>query len=176
MRGLSQRLNSMAVDWKPHIFVGRIMLTDNTSMVNSSAFSTLVCIPITITIAYAAHKEITHKPQKFKVPYLVFLMFLIIASPLTAVPPFTGPKHRLSYPIVFFLYAIGMLVLFFIGWMGGRMAISIVETGVVDAIVWLLTSISSEDPESFKSPVWVPMVLITDSGFLNHLCLFSLFL
>jgi hypothetical protein len=105
-------------------------------MVNSTDFLALVCIPAAITIAYAAHEEITHKPQEYKDPHLVFLMFIIIAPPLAAVPPFTGFKHK-SYPIFFSLYGIGISVLFFTSWMGSRMAKSMVETGEVDAMAWL---------------------------------------
>jgi hypothetical protein len=54
-------------------------------------------------------------------------MIIIIAPPLAAVPPYTGFKHKLSYPIVFSLYTIGISVLFFTGWMG--MAKSMVENG-----------------------------------------------
>ena len=108
---------------------------------------------ITLLVAsLAAAFSATHKPQEYKVPHLVFLMFIIIAPPLAAVPHFTGLRSQLSYPIVFSLYAIGILVLFFTGWMGSRMAKSMVETGAseVDAIAWLLKSTSSQDPESFK--------------------------
>ena len=150
-RGLSRRqIRWMWIGNLTILWVASCALIAYASVVNSTGFLALICIPVAITIAYAAHEEITHKPQEYKVPHLVFLMFTIIAPPLAAVPPFTGLKHQLSFPIVFSLYAIGILVLFFTGWMGGRMAVSMVETGEVDAIVWLLTSTSSQDPESFK--------------------------
>ena len=150
-RGLSQRkIRWLWIGSLTFLWVASCALIAYASMVNSTGFLALVCIPVAITIAYAAHEEITHKPQEYKIPQLVFLMFIIIAPPLAAVAPFTGLKHRLSYPIVFSLYAIGILVLFFTGWMGSRMAKSMVEMGEVDAIAWLLKSTSSQDPESFK--------------------------
>ena len=120
------------------------------SLVNSTGFLALISIPVAITIAYAAEEEIIHKPQEYKVPHLVFLMFSIIAPPLAAVPPFTGFRQQQSYPIVLSLYTVGILVLLFTGWMGSRMAKSMVEWGEVDAVAWLLKSTSSQDPEFFK--------------------------
>ena len=120
------------------------------TIVDSAGFLAFICVPVAITIAYAAHEEITHKPQELKVPRLVFFVFITIASLLVAIPPFTGMKHRLSYPIVSSLYSIGLLVLFFTGWVGSGMAKSTDETSEVDAIAWLLTSTSSQDPEFFK--------------------------
>ena len=150
-QGLSQRkIRWLWIGSLTFLWVISCALIAYASMVNSTGFLALVCIPIAVTIAYAAHEEITHKPQEYKIPHLVFMMFIIIAPPLAAIPPFTGWERRLSYPVVFTLYGIGVLVLFFTGWMGSRMAKSMVEAGEVDAIAWVLTSTSSQDPESFK--------------------------
>ena len=150
-RGLSQRkIRWLWVGSLTFLWVASSALIAYASMVNSTGSLALICIPIAITIAYAAHEEVTHKPQEFKVPHLLFLMFFIIAPPLAAIPPFTGLRHHLSYPIVFSLYAIGLSVLFFTGWMGSRMAKSVIDAGEVDAVAWLLKSTSSQDPESFK--------------------------
>ena len=150
-RGLSQRkIRWLWVGSLTFLWVASSALIAYASMVSSTGSLALICIPIAITIAYAAHEEVTHKPQEFKVPHLLFLMFFIIAPPLAAIPPFTGLRHHLSYPIVFSLYAIGLSVLFFTGWMGSRMAKSVIDAGEVDAVAWLLKSTSSQDPESFK--------------------------
>ena len=150
-QGLSQRkIRWLRIGSFTFLWVVSSAVIAYATMVYSAAFLAFICIPIAITIAYAAHKEITHKPQELKFPRLVFIVFIAIASPLAAIPPFTGLKHRLSYPIVLSLYTIGILVLFFSGWVGSGMAKSMVETSEVDAIAWLLTSTSSQDPEFFK--------------------------
>jgi len=124
----------------------------------SSAFYLLVFIPISITFEYSMKKQVKHKPQKHRLPRLSLWVSMIITPLLAAAGYFRNPQ---KYHIFVILYIVGMLVLFFYGWMASRMSKSLEGTAEIDAITWLLKLETSPNPELFKKAC---RIVSSDSG------------
>ena len=154
LRGLSEKskrwlwIGSLASLWLTSSAL--VIYASMVTIGRATGYLVLICIPAAIVILYAVHEKEQHKPQEYELPRLVFYIIIMIAPPILAMAPIAGLPRQLCYPINFSLYAMGMLALLVAGYMGSRMAKSMVETGEVDAIAWLLKSTSSQYPESFK--------------------------
>lgn len=115
------------------------------TITHTSAFYLLVFIPIAITFEYAMKKKpVNHKPQKHRLPRLSLSAFMLIAPLLAAAGYFRNPRQ---YHIFIILYVLGMGVLSFYGWMASQMSKSLDETAEIDAIIWLLRSKTSPNPD-----------------------------
>ena len=90
------------------------MITYYTTLTCSSTCTPLICVPVAITFAYSMQENprADHKPQKFRLPLLTLLTFLIIAPILAAAGYFHNPQKS---PFFIGLYTVGMLVLFAFG-------------------------------------------------------------
>ena len=119
------------------------------TLTRSSICTPLICVPVAITFAYSMQESpgADHKPQKFRLPLLILLTFLIIAPILAAAGYFRNPQKS---PFFISLYSVGMLVLFAFGWMASGLSKSMEETREIDAIAWLLNSTPSHNPTLFK--------------------------
>jgi len=118
----------------------------------SSAFYLLVFIPIAITFEYAtddpnSERPIKHTPQKYRLPHLTLLVFIVVASLLAAAGYFRNPK---KFHIFITLYVVGMLLLFLYGWMARKMSKSLAATTEIDAITWVLKLETSPNREKFQ--------------------------
>ncbi|KIK02786.1 hypothetical protein K443DRAFT_5912 [Laccaria amethystina LaAM-08-1] len=116
----------------------------------TSAYYSLVFIPIAITFEYAMKKRVNHNPQKHRLPRLTLSVFILIGGTLAAAGYFRNPR---KYLIFVGLYVGGMSVLFVYGWMAGRMSKSLEPTAEIEAIIWLLsleTPPDSEIPDLFE--------------------------
>ena len=83
----------------------------------------------------------------------------MIITPLLAIAGyFRNPQ---KYYIFVILYIVGMLVLFFYGWMASGMSKSLDGTAKIDAITWLLKSETSPNPELFEKAC---RIISGDSG------------
>jgi hypothetical protein len=137
----------------------------------SSAFYLLVFIPIAITFEYSMKKQAKHKPQKHRLPRLSLWVSMIITPILAIAGYFRNPQ---KYYIFVILYIVGMLVLFFYGWMASRMSKSLKGTAEIDAITWLLKLEASQIPNYSRRHAEssaVIVVVTTNPRFWNHLCL-----
>jgi hypothetical protein len=113
----------------------------------TSAYYSLVFIPIAITFEYAMKRPVNHNPQKHRLPRLTLSVFILTGSSLAIAGYFRNPRR---YPIFVILYVVGMLVLFFYGGMAGRMSKSSEETVEIDAIIWLLSLETPPKPYLFE--------------------------
>ena len=99
-------------------------------------------VPATISIAYSTQHETVHKPQKYKISLLATVVFLLMSLSTILIFFFT-------HDIVISVYAIGVSVFVFACWMFSRMSKSMVDTGEIDAIAWLLITIPPQHLATF---------------------------
>jgi len=119
----------------------------------SSAYYLFVFIPIAITFEYAtddtkSERTIKHTPQKYRLPHLTLLVFIVVASLLAAAGYFRNPQ---KLHIFIILYVVGMLLLFVYGLMASKMSKSLAGTTEIDAITWVLKLGTSPDPKLFQT-------------------------
>ena len=108
----------------------------------SGTWFALFFLPATVPIAYSALQEVDHKPQKYKLSLLATWVFITVSLSMILAIYF-------EYPAFIPLYTIGVLGLAFACWMFSKMSKSMVETGEIDALAWLLITIPPQDPATF---------------------------
>ena len=113
------------------------------AILHSGTWILLFFIPAAIAIAYSTQKEVSHKPQKQKIPHLALGMFLFVVLSIILA------MYYQSHPIFIPLYCIGVFGIVFACWMVSKMSKSMSDTGEIDAIAWLLITTPPQHPAIF---------------------------
>ena len=95
-----------------------------------------------VPVAYSTQHEAIHKPQKYKIPVLATFVFLSFSLSMILAICF-------DHPIFIPLYIIGSLGVITACWLISKISKSMADTGEIDAIAWLMTTIPPEYPATF---------------------------
>ena len=95
-----------------------------------------------VPIAYSTQHEAVHKPQKYKILVLAAFVFLSFSLSMILAVCF-------DHPIFIPLYIIGSLGVITACWLICKISKSMADTGQIDAIAWLMTTVPPEYPATF---------------------------
>ena len=95
-----------------------------------------------VPIACSTQLKAVHKPQKYKISSLATFVFLSFSVSMILAVCFT-------HPIFIPLYTIGSLGVISSCWLISKVSKSMAETGEIDAIAWIMTTIPPEHPATF---------------------------
>ena len=138
----SKRLRWLWIGILTSLWIASDVAVAYATLISGNWFS-LFFIPAAIPIAFSAQQEVVRKPQKYKTSHLALWTFLIVSLSMIFAVYF-------EYPIFIPLYSIGMFGVIFACWMLSKMSKSMVDTGEIDAIAWLLTTTPQYPATFFK--------------------------
>ena len=146
----------LSLEWLRKLWIGTLALlcaaatgvtlyATTTVGIWSSLFFLLAAFPM----AYCAHREAVHKPQKYKIPHLALWVFLSISALMILAMCFRFDGTLI--PMLLFGAGgsdIGWAIVIF-----NKMSKSMADTGEIDAIAWLLKTAPPQYPAAFFKKV-----------------------
>ena len=131
------------------IFAGSLWITSSAMVLlipydtfSNGIWFLLILIPASISIAYSAQQEVVHKPQKYEISHMASWVFLSVSA-------LTIPAVLAGIVAFFSVYSVILLFIILACVVIDNFSKSMVDTGEIDAIAWLLTTAPPQYPAIF---------------------------